>query len=63
MGANKEYLGYIALAIHPIVGAQRWRFGQVKNASASITVKSIMTAKAEAAKAEVGKVEIKTTDG
>ena len=26
VGANKEHLGYIALAIHPIVGTQRWRF-------------------------------------
>ena len=26
VGAKKEHLGYIALAIHPIVGTQRWRF-------------------------------------
>ena len=46
------------MAIHPIVGIKRRRLQATQNASASIEAKSILTAKAE-----VGKVEIKTTDG
>ena len=46
------------MAIHPIVGTKRRRLQATQNAVASIEAESIMTAKAE-----VGKAEIKTTDG
>jgi hypothetical protein len=36
-----------AIDIHPIVGTQRSRFGERKNATVSINAKSIMTAKVE----------------
>ena len=56
-GAHDQ-VRFLALDIHPIVGTQRYRYGNRQSARVSVKAKSIAIAKAE-----VGKVEIKTTDG